>query len=107
MNDKAIPTVAEHIYSLPRNDNHFTYCYQIEGSVYAASVYCSDFGRFYLDDVNPEPGNFQITTGYISDPSIKLPVTSLTYNDILRLTVKAKDASGNVQTAVIYFKNVY
>ena len=84
-----------------------TYCYQIEGSVYAASVYSSDFGRFYLDDINPEPGNFQITTGYISDPSIKLPVTSLTYNDILRLTVKAKDASGNVQTAVIYFKNVY
>lgn len=85
-----------------------TYCYQIEGSVYAASVYGNDFGRFHVDDVNPEPGNFQITTGYIADKAVELPVTSLTYNDILRLTVTAKDAIGRVsQKAVLYFKNVY
>nr|WP_316613809.1 hypothetical protein [uncultured Ruminococcus sp.] len=84
------------------------YQYRIEGSVYAASVYGSDFGKFYLDDVNPEPGNFQITTGYIGDSSVELPVTSLTYNDHLTLTVTARDALGNITPiAVFYMKNVY
>lgn len=84
------------------------YQYRIEGSVYAASVYGSDFGKFYLDDVNPEPGNFQITTGYIDDSSVELPVTSLTYNDNFTLTVTAKDAAGKVTpVSVLYLKNVY
>ena len=84
------------------------YQYRIEGVVYADSVYGSDFGKFHIDDVNPEPGNFQITTGYIDDDSVELPVTSLTYNDRLTLTVTAKDAFGNVTpTAVLHFKNVY
>jgi hypothetical protein len=84
------------------------YQYRIEGGVYAASVYGSDFGKFYLDDVNPEPGNFQITTGYIDDSSVELPVTSLTYNDNLTLTVTAKDAAGKVTpVSVLYLKNVY
>ena len=84
------------------------YQYRIEGGVYAASVYVSDFGKFYLDDVNPEPGNFQITTGYIDDSSVELPVTSLTYNDNFTLTVTAKDAAGKVTpVSVLYLKNVY
>lgn len=84
------------------------YCYRIECSVYADSVYGSDFGRFHLDNNDPEPGNFQITTGWISDSSVELPLTSLTYNDNLTLTVQARDSRGNkAQTAVLYFKNVY
>lgn len=84
------------------------YQYRIEGGVHAASVYGSDFGKFYLDDVNPEPGNFQITTGYIDDSSVELPVMSLTYNDHLTLTVTARDALGNITPiAVYYMKNVY
>ncbi len=84
------------------------YCYRIEGSVYAASVYGDDFGKFYPDNVNPEPGNFQITTGWISDSSVELPLTSLTYYDNLTLKVQARDAYGNeAQTAVLYFRNVY
>ena len=84
------------------------YQYRIEGGVHAASVYGSYFGKFYRDDVNPEPGNFQITTGYIDDSSVELPVTSLTYNDHLTLTVTARDALGNITPiAVLYMKNVY
>lgn len=84
------------------------YQYRIESGVYAHSVYGADFGKFYPDDVDPEPGNFQITTGYIDDSSVEIPVTSLTYNDHFTLTVTAKDAFGNVtQTAVLYCKNVY
>lgn len=84
------------------------YQYRIEGGVYAPSVYGSDFVKFYSDDVNPEPGNFQITTGYIDDSTVELPVTSLTYNDNFTLTVTAKDALGNITPiAVSYVKNVY
>ena len=102
-NDKIIAQASSSFGAQP-----VQYQYRIEGSVYAASVYGSDFGKFYLDDVNPEPGNFQITTGYIDDSSVELPVTSLTYNDNFTLTVTAKDAVGNVTpTAVLYFKNVY
>lgn len=84
------------------------YQYRIEGGVYAASVYGNDFGKFHPDDVNPEPGNFQITTGYIDDSSVEIPATSLTYNDHFTLTVTAKDAAGKVTpVSVLYLKNVY
>ncbi len=84
------------------------YCYRIESGVYASSVYGDDFGRFHPDDVNPEPGDFQITTGYIADEVVELPLTSLTYNDVMKLTVTARDADGSsAQTAVIWFRNVY
>lgn len=83
------------------------YCYRIESGVYASSVYGDDFGGFYLDDVNPEPGNFQITTGYITDEAVELPLTSLTYNDVMKLTVTALDASGNKTQVSLDFRNVY
>ena len=89
-------------------DEPIEYCYRIECSVYADSVYGSDFGCFYPDSNDPEPGNFQITTGWISASSVELPLTSLTYNDNLTLTVRARDSRGNTaQTAVLYFKNIY
>ncbi len=83
------------------------YCYRIESGVYASSVYGDDFGDFYLDDVNPEPGDFQITTGYIADEAVELPLTSLTYNDVMKLTVTALDASGNKTQVSLDFRNVY
>ena len=83
------------------------YCYRIESGVYASSVYGDDFGDFYLDDVNPEPGDFQITTGYIADEAVELPLTSLTYNDVMKLTVTALDASGNKTHVSLDFRNVY
>lgn len=87
-------------------DEPVKYCYTIRGSVYAQSIYGSDFGQFYCDD--PEPGDFTITTGYIADSSVEIPVTSLTYNDSFTLTVTAKDARGRESdAAVLYVKNVY
>ena len=83
------------------------YCYRIESGVYASSVYGDDFGRFRPDDVNPEPGDFQITTGYIADEAVELPLTSLTYNDVMKLTVTALDASGNKTQVSLDFRNVY
>ena len=84
-----------------------TYKYTIRGTVYAMSVYGNDFGSFHYDET-PEPGEFIITTGWIADSTVELPVTSMTYNDDLTLTVSAKDARGKVsQTAVLYFRNVY
>ena len=83
------------------------YKYTIRGTVYAMSVYGNDFGSFHYDEM-PEPGNFTVTTGWIADSAVELPVTSMTYNDDLTLTVTAKDASGKVsQRAVLYFRNVY
>lgn len=87
-------------------DEPVSYCYTIHGTIYAQSIYGSDFGQFYNDD--PEPGNFTITTGYIADSSVELPVTSLTYNDDYTLTVTARDARGRESdTAVLYLRNVY
>lgn len=84
------------------------YCYTIDGSFHGHSEYGSDFGRFSYDDPDyePEPGSFHITTGYIADNEVELPVQSLTSNDSFTLTVKAKDASGTVsQPVILHFQN--
>lgn len=83
------------------------YSYRIESGVYASSVYGDDFGKFYPDDVDPEPGNFQITTGYITEETVELPLTSLTYNDVMKLKVTALDAHGNKAQVMLDFRNVY
>lgn len=84
------------------------YCYTIEGTVYAASVYGNDFGSFEVSDDNPEPGNFQISTGWVTDDQVELPLTSLTYNDTMTLKVQVRGARGNeAQPVKLYFRNVY
>lgn len=86
------------------------YCYTIDGGLHAESVYGDDFGIFnYFDpDYEPEPGDFRITTGYISDDTVEIPVSSLTYNDSFTVTVTAKDKYGHKSIpAQLCFNNVY
>ena len=86
------------------------YCYTIDGGLHAYSVYGDDFGQFtYNDpDYEPEPGDFHITTGYIPDDEVELPLRALTYEDDFTLTVTARDRYGNVSKPVIIdFVNVY
>lgn len=90
------------------------YLYTIKGVLHAhsASAYGNDFGKFHVagydDEYTPEPGDFIVTTGYISDSQVEIPVSSLTYNDNFVLTVRAKDAAGKeTELAAIYFKNVF
>lgn len=86
------------------------YKFTIEGSVHAYTVYGSDWGRFnaYDEDYEPMPGNEHMTTGWIADSSVELPLKGITYNEDYTLTVTAKDTGGKIsQTTVLYFKNVY
>lgn len=86
------------------------YKFTIEGGVHAGTVYGDDWGRFdaYDEDYEPVPGNEHITTGWIADSSVELPLRTLTYNDNYVLTVTAKAPGGKVtRKARLYFKNVY
>ena len=86
------------------------YRYTIEGGVHAGTVYGSDWGKFtyYDPDYEYVPGNEHKSTGWISDSTVELPLTSLTYDDSYTLSVTARDAYGREsQPAILYIKNVY
>lgn len=86
------------------------YRYEIRGVLHAYSYYDgADFGRFdYIDpDHEYMPGEFYITTGFIDDTAVRIPVRSLTPNDSFKLTVTARDSRGQESSAALWFNTAY